>query len=234
MKELQNPTGPLARFAGEENQAQCKQLLSDLVSLINSSNLTCVGGLIRLPDLQEFNSHNHLRLSAVSLSMYATMVETYRLFSHDIVELIVDRMDKAEQYIAKSIEYSDSRRNHMHISQHCSWLPLKGCDTFRNVKPIQAADFVAWEARKEHERKNEWWKNHKRGLSFEESLEHQKSWLSEQRKIWPDHRKSFSGLVTTKIHAGVIDYDALCGLHEARRGAWSYEDRDRLWKEQFS
>jgi hypothetical protein len=54
MKELHDPKGPLARFAGKENQEACSKLLGDLIGVIAKSGLTCAGSLIRLPEPQLF------------------------------------------------------------------------------------------------------------------------------------------------------------------------------------
>jgi hypothetical protein len=223
MKELQNPTGRLARFAGNENQERCKTLLMDLVSVIEKSKLVGVGSLIRLPDLREFNAKNELNLAPLPLVIYATMLELYRLHPDDTLELVVDRLDKPELTIAIAVEYASSHWS-QDVSEVMSWLPLKGDNSFRNVLPIQAADFAAWEARKDHERKNEWWKNNKRGLDSDEWVSNETAWLQSQGKTWPDHRKSFSAILrAAKINAGVLDYDALCKIHEARRSVWSSE-----------
>jgi hypothetical protein len=112
------------------------------------------------------------------------------------------------------------------------WSSLKGDYTFKNVRPFQAADFVAWESRKEHERKNGWWKDHKRGLDANDWTTNQGIWLGRQGKPWHDHRRSFFELASSvKIHAGVIDYDFLCKHHrEIRHGVWTKQGRLEFWK----
>lgn len=226
MKELNNPHGKLARFAGKENQDARKKLLGDLISVIAKSGFTCAGSLIRLPDLKDFNAEYKINLEALPLAIYATMGELYMLYPDAMLELIADRMDEPEKTIATAVEYSKSYVFY-DASKNMSWLPLKGEQTFRNVLPIQAADFVAWEARKEHERKNGWWKEHKRGLSVNDWVMSQGMWLGRQGKSWPDQRKSFFELASAvKINAGVIDYDFLCKHHnEIRRGVWSKQGR---------
>lgn len=233
MKELQcDPHSPLAKFAGKENQDACAKLLGDVTKVIASSGLTCAGALIRLPDLKEFNARFGLNLQALPLAMYLTMNELYRLFPNGQLELIVDRLEEPEKTIALAVDYAAS---HVHddVSELMSWFPLKGVEYSKNIPPIQAADFVAWEARKEHELKNDWWTTKNRGLPIGEWIPSMTAWLQERGKSWPGHRRSFAGLTkATKIHASVFDYDALCKLHEARHGVWTIEARDRYrWKQ---
>lgn len=231
MKELQNPRGPLARFAGKENQVHCAKLLGDLIGVIARSGLTCAGSLIRLPDLKEFNAEYRMNLEALPLAIYATMGELYQLYPDDTLELIADRLDEPEKTFATAVEYSKSYVFY-DASEKVRWSSLKGEHTFRNIRPIQAADFVAWEARKEHERKDGWWRHHKRGLAAENWHISEGMWLGRQGKPWPNHRRSFFELASAaEIHAGVIDYDFLCKHHrEIRRGVWTKEGRLNWWK----
>jgi hypothetical protein len=234
MKELHDPKGPLAKFAGKENQDACKNLLADLIKVIATSSLTCAGSLVRLPDLREFNAEYEMNLEALPLAMYATMGELHMLYPLDTLELICDRLDDAERIIAKGVEYSASFVRY-NASENMRWSSLKGQHSFRNVLPIQAADFVAWEARKEHEKKNIWWKNKKRGLEPNDWLANQGMWLGSQGKSWPDHRRSFFELSSAvKVHAGVIDYDFLCKHHnEIRHRVWTMEARREWWRGVF-
>lgn len=231
MKELHDPKGRLAKFAGKENQEHCKKLLSDLIEVIATSGLSCVGSLIRLPDLKDFNAEYGMNLEALPLAMYATMGELHMLYPLDTLELVCDRLDGAEKIIATAVEYSASFVRY-DASEKVRWTSLKGDHSFRNVLPIQAADFVAWEARKEHERKNEWWRDTKRGLLADDWVNSQVGWSLGRGKPWPDQRISFFNLASaTKIHAGVIDYDFLCRHHnEIRHRVWTMEGRREWWR----
>jgi hypothetical protein len=231
MKELHDPKGPLAKFAGKNNQAACKKLLADLIEVVATSGLTCAGSLIRLPDLKEFNAEYGMNLEALPLAMYATMGELHMIYPLDTLELICDRLDDAERIVATAVEYSASFVRY-NASENMRWSSLKGQHSFRNVLPIQAADFVAWEARKEHERKNAWWKEHKRGLKPTDWMLHQGMWLGQQGRAWPDHRRSFFELSSAvKVHAGVIDYDFLCTHHnDIRNRVWTMEGRREFWR----
>lgn len=224
MKELQQPGGELAAFAGKANERARSKLLGDLISVIAQSGLTCAGSLIRLPDLREFNAEYGMNIEALPLAMYATMGELYKLYPDDTLELVVDRLDKPERIIATAAEYASSLIVY-DPSRKMRWIPLKGDEGFKSVIPIQAADFVAWEGRKEHERKNGWWQNFKRGLEVDDWFLNQAIWLGNQGKPFPNHRFSFHSLSNaTKIHAGVIDYDFIVKHHrEIRREIWTVE-----------
>jgi hypothetical protein len=231
MKELHDPNGPLAKFAGKKGQEACKKLLSDLIGVIRGSGFSCAGSLVRIPDLREFNKRHGTNLEALPLAIYATIGELFLLYPQDTLELIADRMDESEKTFATAVEYCESYI-YYNSSEKMRWLSLKGDNSFRNVLPIQAADFLAWEARKEHERKNGWWKDHKRGLHESKWQMSQGMWLGRQGKAWPDHRTSFFKLATAvKIHAGVIDYDFLHKHHyEIRHRVWTKAARLDWWR----
>lgn len=232
MKELQKPDGVLGAFAGKEGETARNKLLGDLIDVIAQSELVGAGSLIRLADLREFNREFGLNIEPLPLAMYATMGELHKLFPSDNIEVVVDRLDKAEQIIATAIEYASSYVAY-DPGEKISWTPLKGQDSFRNVLPIQAADFAAWEARKDNESKNGWWEANKRGLPIEKWIVDQGMWLGRQGKSWPNHRISFANLAAAKkTHAGIIDYDFIKKHHlEIRHGVWTVEARDRYWRE---
>jgi len=234
MKELQDPNGCLAAFAGKQNEAARNKLLGDLIKVIAGADLSCVGSLIRLPDLREFNAENGMNIEPLPLAMYATMGQMHQLYPNDNIEAIVDRLDKPEAIIATAVEYAASYIAY-DPGEKISWTPLKGSDSFRNVLPIQAADFVAWEARKEHERKNGWWKDVKRGKAHTDWLLSEMIWLGNQGLPYPNHRMSFSVLANAiKIHAGVIDYDFITKHHrEIRHEIWTVEAKERYRKALF-
>jgi hypothetical protein len=91
---------------------------------------------------------------------------------------------------------------------------------------MQAADFAAWEARKNIILKDEFFTSTIAAQSKERSSLDYWIWLAEkngQVTIPPQNdRKSFRALTNaSEMLGGVWDYRALCDEHKARGGVWS-------------
>ena len=143
MKEIPDPSSPLHKFSGRENADAKELLFANLIGAIQRAKLWAFGAVVRLPDLQRFNSERGRAVRAVPLALYGVMNEIAAKEPPGLVEGVVDRVDKAEKQIATAVEYArtDPYRN---ASENVSMFFLKGSDvSFKNVLPIQAADFLA-------------------------------------------------------------------------------------------
>jgi hypothetical protein len=91
------------------------------------------------------------------------------------------------------------------------------------MQPLQAADFAAWEARKNHLNQNEWWELKDRPQDPDDGWAHMMKWSQEKYgTLIPRARKSMEALVESVPFEGIVwDYRTLCVAHEARGGAWS-------------
>ena len=94
---------------------------------------------------------------------------------------------------------------------------------FRNVRALQAADFLVWELRKHHTQQNEWWELPDRPSGWQQRFEHYQAWSKQRHGTrLPPARKSFEALARlTPVNGIVLDYRGLCLAHKARGGVWS-------------
>src|SRR6202035_1470270 len=107
--------------------------------------------------LARFNSEKGLSLEPYALAVYACMLQIRRDYPNGIVSLIFDRIEQVSSRLEKAIGYAKGDPTHPGAADYIQPIPLPANCTFRNVRPIQAADFVVWEIRKHHIQQNEWW-----------------------------------------------------------------------------
>jgi hypothetical protein len=124
------------------------EFLIDCIKTIQIAAEFCVSSTIRLADLEVFNSETGLALEPLALALYGCLVGLREEYPDAGIEIFVDRMTKphltidvAEQY-ARSDTYADLKVDNLLIA------PLAKGDSFRNILPIQAADLMAYEVRK--------------------------------------------------------------------------------------
>jgi hypothetical protein len=190
-----------------------------------------MGATVRMNDVGRFNCEFGLHLDAYSLALHFCLTELSLMYPNSTLEIILDRVPKgptkialAKQYIGSDKYYPNARK----IVAGWEITPLDKKLTFRNVLPIQAADFLAWETRKSITRRDEWFTTVKPELQPEEWLMSLLMWEGRKKGnnvlIWPDanERRSFLELKRElPIEGQVWDYHALCGVHKARGGGWA-------------
>jgi hypothetical protein len=90
------------------------------------------------------------------------------------------------------------------------WHHLKNAESFRTVLPLQAADFIAYEIKKNIESRREW---------LDEAMdddpetweENERQWLASRGLPYPRLRRSLAGLLNNiPVSAPVWDYRILC------------------------
>jgi hypothetical protein len=223
MREIMDPNSPLGKFAGKENEAARKNFFIDLIRAVRDANLWAFGALVRLDDLKRFNTDHQQNLQSIPLALYGCMTEVTAKEPPSTVEIVLDKIDKPESRIAIAMEYAatDPKGD---IGEALKVLPLKRTDSFKDVLGIQAADFLAWEVRKQHECMTLWWETGNRGNSPVEAALSQIEWLRRKSgKKWPNQRRSYAGLAHAAYpNGGVWDYRVLCAEDTARNGVWRH------------
>jgi hypothetical protein len=97
--------------------------------------------------------------------------------------------------------------------------PVAEGASFRDLVELQAADFLAWEWRKSHEDRKEWWQKPDKPTDWNERWADFEDWMEHEK---PRTRKSILALLERAQFTGFIwDYDRLCEAHERRGGVWS-------------
>jgi hypothetical protein len=157
-----------------------------------------------------------------------------------VIEIVFDRMDGgsatidlAKSYAASDSYYPDSRNFPV-----CRVLPKEGPDGSSNTPGLQAADFLAWEVRKNYELKRGWlesdaaspdspdWGNSLFKWYLENRIEHMRKHNIKELPLSLDMtRRSLSGLGDAapahEINGVIWMYRTLVRAHEVRKGNWS-------------
>lgn len=86
--------------------------------------------------------------------------------------------------------------------------------------PLQAADFIAYEIKKNIESRREWL-NESMNDDPETWQESERQWLTSRGFTYPRLRRSLAGLLdNVTVSAPVWDYRILCHLDDRRGGKW--------------
>jgi hypothetical protein len=231
MREFGSRSGVYAKWYGGKHDDEKIAFFHSLIGVVRELKLSPMGATVRMDDVGRFNCEFGLHLDAYSLALQFCLIELTLMYPDSTLEIILDRVPKgptkialAKQYIGSDKYYPDARK----IVDGWKITPLDKKLTFRNVLPIQAADFLAWETRKSITRRDEWFTTVKPELQpAEEWLMSLLMWEGRKKGnalIWPDanERRSFVELKRERpIEGQVWDYHALCGVHKARGGSWA-------------
>jgi hypothetical protein len=140
-------------------------------------------------------------------------------FPNKPVEIIIDRVNKYGSMIDKANEYAKTDVWFKGDIDYIQPIPLAKGLTFREIVPIQAADFLAWEIRKLIDSRDEWYNKFKTGDDPALWNKSVNEWSKQRKKI---PRKSYEILSDkTKPYGFVWDYHELCWLDVARQFIWS-------------
>ena len=218
MKDFANSYGEFSSWKGDEERRSA--FLAELVSVISSARLEGFGAVVRLADLRRFNAERGQDISALPLALFLCTMHMYVEHPTATIEVVFDCLDKPYTVFDEARRYGKSQPGG-EISY--TMIPLDGKQlNSRNVLPIQAADFLAWETRKHHTRLDEWFSAFAADIDQGAWDEHLKEWMARHGKPWPNQRKSFSALLDATKQTGFIwSYTSLCQLDAIRRGVWA-------------
>jgi hypothetical protein len=215
MREFAHHLPPFDHLTGDERE----NVLHLFIQTIKRCNLAGFGAVVRLPDLKRFNRERSRQLEALPLALYACMNDIYNADPWREVDITLDRFAKPVSVLAKAKEYAATHWS-SDVSQMMIWHHLKNAESFRTVLPLQAADFIAYEIKKNIESRREW---------LDEAMdddpetwgENERQWLASRGLPYPRLRRSLAGLLDNiPVSAPVWDYRILCDLDERRGGKW--------------
>jgi hypothetical protein len=122
--------------------------LRDCIMAIQTATEFAISATIRLADLRAFNEERGLSLDPVALALYGCLIELRHRYADDEIEIFLDRIKKPYLTIDRALEYARSDTYADLKVDSLIVAPLAAAESFRNILPIQAADFTAWEIRK--------------------------------------------------------------------------------------
>jgi hypothetical protein len=146
MKELWNREGiykEMKETAGAETD-----FLAECIQTIQIATEFHVSATVRLADLCEFNKETRLKLEPSALALYGCLIELRSKYPDSGIEIFIDNITKPYLTIDKGRVYA---RLDTHTDLKVDSLMIASIgegNSFKNILPIQAADFTAYEIRK--------------------------------------------------------------------------------------
>jgi hypothetical protein len=230
MNEFSEPDGKYAKWYCVENDPEKErkerekiQFLSACAHVIGTAGLKGFGATVRVADVARFNREKNQNLDVNALAIYGAALDIRLQFGKEPMELFFDQAGKTGRKTSLAEEYIETDNFYPGLNDGLQLRPLQKCFTFRNLRPLQAADFAAYELRKSYEKVHDWFEIEDKPFEWEPRFQHFAKWSLEKFHSYPPpSRKSFVRLKTMAHIEGIVwDYRALCIAHEARGGVWS-------------
>jgi hypothetical protein len=225
MTEFASPRGPYQKWLPTGDPAkeeQKRKFLNGCALVIDASGLKGFGATVRLADVDRFNRDMALQVDPFALGAYACALEIKAMYPKETVELFFDRTNNANTKLLQAERYAKTDQFYPGILDNIQFHALPKGFTFREVSPIQAADFAAYELRKSYLKVHEYYEMEDRPSDWRDIPMHFSQWCHAKfNHPLPLDRKSFIRLTTmTQIEGIVWDYRAIKIAHEARGGSW--------------
>ncbi len=224
MKEMAKPKGVYAKwYPPQEHEGERRAFFKDLTSVINDCYLRPFCSIVRMDDLERFNSEAGTKLEPYPLAAYGCMAVLAKEFEDIPVEIVFDHLDRVYSKLDKAFDYAKNDAYYPHIAKRIIPIPLPESITWREVKPLQAADFLAHEMQKQHLRLDDWFAIPDKPIGQIERSAHMDNWaLSKYGSIRPPARKTLDCLVDNGAPPSVIiwTYENLWQAHHCRGGVW--------------
>jgi hypothetical protein len=225
MREFGKPTGVYQKWwPPKDHHGEIAAFFADIVEVISHCWLRPYWSITRVNDLARFNAQNGLALEAYPLAAYGCMLGVGKdHLSGVTAEIVFDHVEKVSSKLATAAEYAENDTYYDTIHKMIVPVPLNRQLTFKDVMPLQAADFLIWEIQKNHLKIEDWFLVPDKPTDQDERSEHMDKWsLEKYGAIRPPARKSLDALADhTAPGIGIIwDYDNLSVAHRLRRGRW--------------
>lgn len=238
MRELQHRRGAFKSWgkgtSGEDDRTA--SFLGALAAVIGRAKLEAFGAVVVLSDLKRFNAETGADVDAKALGIYACALGIRERYKTGVMELVLDRMDEGRVKVDRARRYAETDLYYPFMRDFPEFrvLPKDDPDGSQNTPALQAADFLAWEVRKNYELKRPWfenedaspdspdWGNSLLRWSIEERLEHMRRNSVRTLTFGLDMtRRSLSALGNAAPPEGIIwTYRTLIRCHETRNGIW--------------
>ena len=147
MKEFAPRIKPFKKY--KKDEAGRVALLQSLIKVMAGAQLEGVASVVKMADLLYFNDRHHDDINSYAFNLHTCMNIISDRWPDTIVEMWLDRTNKIGPKINKAIEYCKSDRYWGDYSDKLIPIPLPKELNFKKVIPIQAADLLAWELRKD-------------------------------------------------------------------------------------
>lgn len=224
MRLLDKRRGPYNKWCDE----QVKALLSDLIGVIQRSQLLGQACAFIADDLSRAAEEHSIRVNHYAFSLYVLACQFSMLCSNRPFQMILDKIDKGRPKADIAHKYFENDR-YMSWRNWPTIIPISknSAESSDDMPALQAADLAAWEARKSIELKLEWFSQVKPGLERKELDRSVIEWQAKQKKVtkidaetapFVRDRTSFALLFRNRrLDVSQWDYSQLAELFRNRR-----------------
>lgn len=219
MRDFIGSKQPYERFRHDEPGRVA--FLQSLGKVIQRSRLEGVGSVVRLADLRRFCSETGASIDAYALNLYACLVWLGLDWPDVGMEIILDKAPKVNRKIELARAYLDTDPHRSGSDHAIEVSGLHKTKSFKTVLPIQAADFIAHETRKDVTTKDDLF-GRASTMGGRGWIEAQRKWAAERGHSSPYPRKSLDMLVNLSVFVSgpVWDYERLTKVSAYRAGKW--------------
>jgi hypothetical protein len=209
---------------------ETREFIKDLTSAICECWLRPFWSITRLGDLERFNKETGLNIHPYALAAYGCMLSmAYEYGAQVSVEAIFDHVEQVTSKLAAASQYSIADSYYGKFLENVALIPLPKTQTFRTLRPLQAADFIIWEIRKNHLQLDEWFVIPEKPIDQQLRCDHFDAWSRASFGVErPPARKSLEAVMQAGAPAnGIVwDYDNIMQAHRRRGGVWSVGMRE--------
>jgi len=211
----------------KQNIVEEADFVASLKGVIYESVSFCTQTTIRLKDLREFNRRRNLQLDPYALAIYGCLLGLRREYPNDEIEVVVDRFERSSMRVEMGLDYARSDRKEDLRVDLFTPVPLQKHESFKEILPLQAADFVAWEMRKACEDRKSWNITPEDRSSTNALLESYEKWFQEHLETFkrpPRERKSFLELRESPVlmpKGFILDYTNLEEIFTRHPQGWA-------------
>jgi hypothetical protein len=224
MKQFAHHLPPFERF--KKDEVGRVKFLTNCIEIIGRMHPKAICHGIRLPDVERFNGEFGRRIDAISFCLYVSYIDIREIYGvRNRVEIILDKIEKPNLRIHKANEYARTDTFHLakygDVSLTVDVRPLKDPDSFINILPIQAADFLVWELRKSNENLNPWYDARDPSLPVSEWINDLARWNMNKHGVPFKERQSLLALDQAVPSEGfALDYRALLAAEKYHPNGW--------------
>jgi hypothetical protein len=157
MKELGRQGGAYAKWHPlKDHYVEIAAFFDDMTALIGRLRLNGFFSIVRISDLERFNAETGLTIEAYPLAAYGCALMIAGEYRNLTSEVFFDRVEKAHSKLGRATEYAESDHHSDVVFGNVGLFPLQRGLTFRQLAPLQVADFFAWELQRNHLNADEW------------------------------------------------------------------------------
>jgi hypothetical protein len=188
MREFNDPDGVYSKWwPAKEHYAELAALFQDVTKVIGRSGIEGMGGMTRCGDLEKFNQENGVALEPYPMAAYGGLIGLWKRHKREPIEIIFDHVEQVDSKLVSARRLADSDGYYAGGFDNMQMIPLNKAWSAKNILPLQAADFLAWEWRKMHEDRRKWWDKEGKPDDLDARWADFEAWMEKKNRVPANH-----------------------------------------------